>query len=399
MNLFEMRASAYMSQKKPEGNDNNQKKTENIKKEPVRPVFESINNHPELVAATEALKNGGLVKVTEEKHEEPKDDVYRRVAKFLVLVGVDEAAKILPHLTKEQTEKIIPQIATIRSVDKEEAAVIMKEFESLVEKAREDGGVDTARNILEKAFGREKADQLLDKAVPFKNGKPFEYLMEADSEKVGILLKGESAPVRAMVLSQLDPKVSAGVINELPVDEKKEVILRLAKMQKIDPEILKAVDQKMQEKFNSLSVEKSESLDGRNTLAQILKRMSPESEEKILNSLSEQDADLGADLRERLFTQEDIVNSDDKFIQNLLRSMNDEDCALLIADKNDEFRSKILENVSSNRANEILACEQYKKPMRRSDVEKITSQFFSVLRRAWEEGKLIIKGRDDEVYV
>ena len=393
MTLDEMRRNAYGGVKKtPEAEKDNK----SIK----RPVFESINNHPELLAATEALKSGGLIKVAASVPKtDGKDSVYRRVAKFLVLIGADEAAKILPHLSKEQTERIIPEIASIRSVDKEEAAALIKEFESLMQKARENGGVETARNILEKAFGSDKAEELLEKSVPFKDGRPFDYLMEADWEKVSVLLKDEGAPVRAIVLSQLNPKVSAQVIQNLPDDEKKELIVRLAKMQKIDPQILKRVDEAMREKFDAVNIEKSDSVDGKNTLAQILKRMSPENEEKLLDTLSEQEPELGADLRERLFTTEDIINSDDKFIQNQLRSMSDDECSLLIAGKDDAFRSKILGNMSSHRASEVLNVESYKKPFRKTDVEKAASQFFAVLRRAWEDGKLIIKGRDGDVYV
>ncbi len=399
MTLNEMRASAYG--KIPVTSDSEKISVNSENKNITKPVFESINNHPVLKSAVEALENGGLIKVTsqKEKKKDEKESIVRRVAKFLVLVGTDEAAKILPHLSQDQTEKIVMEMAKIRYVSPDEAAEILKEFENLVEKSRESGGVETARSILEKAFGPEKASQLLDKAVPFKSGKPFDYLSEADSEKVSILLKDESVPVMAMVLSQLNPKVSAGVINGLDEELKKEVIVRLAKMQKIDASILQAVDKKMEEKFNKLNIEKSDFLDGRNTLAQILKRMSPEAEEKILNNLSETDAELGKDLRERLFTVEDIVNADDKFVQEILREMEDKDCALLIAGKDDGFRSKVLRNVSSNRAREILDCEHYNKPFLKSDVEKVTALFFSTLRRAWEDGKLFIKGRDEEIYV
>jgi len=182
-------------------------------------------------------------------------------------------------------------------------------------------------------------------------------------------------------------------------EDRKEVILRLAKLKEINPEILKRVDQSMHEKNNALVTEKSDHIDGRSSLAQILKQMSPDAEEKLMNTLSASDPELGADLRERLFTQEDILNADDRYLQNYLRGMSDEEMAFLIAGKSDEFRKKILHNVSQNRSGAVLEEEQVKKPMRKSDCEKITSAFFSAMRRAWENGELIIKGRDNEIYV
>ncbi len=350
--------------------------------------------------AAKALTSGGLIKVPEKPHEKDgKENIYRRVAKFLMLIGVDEAAKILPHLSEEQTEKIIPEIASIRYVEPDEAKEILEEFQGLVKQAREEGGVDTARTILEKAFGTHKASVILEKTASQISGKPFEYLSEADSERVGILLKDESNAVKALVLSYLNPKVSAAVINGMEDEDKKDVVMRLAKLTKISPEIVQRVDKALQEKMNHLATSKSDSIDGKNVLAQILKRMSPEAEEVILNNLAEQDSSLGEDLRERLFTAEDIINADDRFIQDKLHNMDEEEIAYLIATKKDDFREKILSNVSENRRKAILETEDFLHPMRRSDCEKVTANFFATLRRAHEDGKLYIKGRDDELYV
>ncbi len=351
-------------------------------------------------AAAQALKEGGLLKVPAQPPEaDGKENVYRRVAKFLVLIGIDEAAKILPHLTEEQTEKIIPEIASIRHIDKFEADQILTEFKDLFERSRENGGVETARTILEKAFGSDKADALLNKTLPFKGGKPFDYLKESSPERVSQLLKGESSAVCALVLSYLNPKVSAKVISAMGDEDKKTVIMRLAKLKEMNPEVVRRVDEAMHEKMNRVAADSSTSLDGRNVLAQILKRMSPEGEESILNTLSDADPDLGADLRDRLFTIDDVIAADDRYIQSVLRKMTDNDIALLIAGKKEEFRKKILSDVSGNRAQMILDEEELRKPFRKVDCDKITSLFFSILRRAWEDGSLIIQGRDDEIYV
>ena len=350
--------------------------------------------------AAKALTSGALIKVPGQPREKDgRESIYRRVAKFLLLIGVDEAAKILPHLTDEQTEKIIPEIASIRYVEPDEAKEILQEFQGLVKQAREEGGVDTARTILEKAFGTHKASVILEKTASAISGKPFEYLYEADGERVSLLLKDESNAVKALVLSYLKPKTSAAVINALSPEDKKDVVMRLAKLTKVSPEIVQRVDKAMQEKMNHLATSKTDSIDGKNILAQILKKMSPEAEEGILNQLAEQDSSLGEDLRERLFTTEDIINADDRFIQEKLHNMDEEEIAYLIATKKDDFREKILSNVSENRRKSILETEKFLYPMRKSDLEKATSQFFAYCRRAWEDGNLYIKGRDDELYV
>ena len=327
------------------------------------------------------------------------DSVYRRVAKFLLLIGVNEAAKILPHLTAEQTEKIIPELASIRSVDPDEASVIFAEFQSLLERSRQSGGVQTARTILEKAFGADKAQAMLEKTVSYPDGTPFDYLQEISAERLSQLLKDESAPVQALVLSRLKPALAAAFIKSLDRERQKDIIGRMAKLSSISSEVVRRVDRAMREKSQTLSTETGTALDGRGVLAEILKKMDPESEKSILSVLDENDAELGADVRKRLFTLDDIIRADDRFIQETLRAMSDGDLALLIAGKPEEFREKILTNVSKGRGDSVLEEEQLKKPIRKRDADEVTDAFFGMLRRAWEQGKLVIKGRDDDVYV
>ena len=327
------------------------------------------------------------------------DSVYRRVAKFLLLIGVNEAAKILPHLTADQTEKIIPELASIRSVDPDEASVIFAEFQSLLERSRQSGGVQTARTILEKAFGADKAQAMLEKTVSYPDGTPFDYLQEISAERLSQLLKDESAPVQALVLSRLKPALAAAFIKSLDRERQKDIIGRMAKLSSISSEVVRRVDRAMREKSQTLSTETGTALDGRGVLAEILKKMDPESEKSILSVLDENDAELGADVRKRLFTLDDIIRADDRFIQETLRAMSDGDLALLIAGKPEEFREKILTNVSKGRGDSVLEEEQLKKPIRKRDADEVTDAFFGTLRRAWEQGKLVIKGRDDDVYV
>lgn len=348
--------------------------------------------------AAKNLTSGGLVKIPASSTE--KDSIYRRVAKFLVIVGIDEAAKILPHLTEEQTEKIIPEIASIQKITPEESASILEEFESLVEKAREEGGLETARNILTKAYGSEKAEDMLKKSVKYPDGKPFDYLSDANAERIKVLIDGESDAVKSLVLSQIEPKKAAKVINLMDVDDKKKIVLRLAKIKPVAPEVLAEIDRSLHEKLLTQNTENSQNMDGRGVLAQILKRMNPSVENSIINTLSEQDPELGEDLRKRLFTEEDVIGSDDRFIQNYLHDMEDRDIAVLIYGKNDAFREKILSNVSKNRRRVILDEESMIHHLTKSDSEKMTSSFYSVLRRAWENGDLRVSGRDEgEVYV
>lgn len=342
----------------------------------------------------------GLVKVPSSGNG-TKDSPYRKVAKFLLLIGVEEAAKVMSKLTQEQTEKVVLELATIRRVEKDEASIVLAEFESLLSQAREpEGGVGTARSILEAAFGSERAEQMLRKAVPDLDGKPFDYLDGVDPDRLYRLITDELPAIKALVLSQMKPKCAASVISLMQMDEKKETVLRLAKMKTIDPETVRRVDSAMREKVEAINTSSDDSIDGRSALAQILKHMDGSSENAILRGISDSDPDLGKDLRERLFTVEDIIGADDKFMQTTLRPMTERDLAVLIAGKDERFRAKILQNVSKTRGAIILEEEKLALPVSRSESEKISGAFFTIMRRAWESGELYVAGRDEkEVWV
>ena len=195
------------------------------------------------------------------------------------------------------------------------------------------------------------------------------------------------------------PKLAADVINQMQGDDKTELIKRIARMSAMDPEAVRRVDKAMHEKMKAIDTDRSESMDGRGALAEILKRMSSSAENEILSSLEQSDSDLTADLRKRLFSTEDFTNADDRYIQEYLRNMDNGEIAVLIAGKDENFRNKIFSNISKIRGVEVLEEEQLKLPVKKTESVAVTDKFMGAMRAAWERGDLIIAGRDDEYVV
>lgn len=347
----------------------------------------------------ETINRRGFVKVPVLEQQGEKEDNFRRVAKFLLLIGVEQASKVLQLLPEDQIERLMLEIASIRYVSPDEATVILAEFKALSVKNDAIGGVEKAKEILQATYGKQKAEVILQKVAPPPTDDYFSYLKELDAEKLSIVLKDESIPVKTLVLSKVTPEIAAAIINQLEKEEKHQVILRLAKMQSLDLEVIKRVDQSIKEKVLALGNTDSEVVDGRGALAEILKRMDLKSEGTILSAIEDTDPELSKNLHERLFTIEDVINADDRYIQKELQKMSDTDIAMLISDKDATFREKILSNVSQLRRTEILTQEEIIKPLLKSDVNAITNKFFAILRTAFENGDLFIKGRTEDLYV
>ena len=140
------------------------------------------------------IRRRGLIKVSTEGVQ--KESPYRRVAKFLYLIGEEQAAKVLQKLTREQIEKVVAEMLTIRYVDKDEAAYILSEFAALYNDAKNSfGGIETAESILTSAFGAQKAQEIIERSVPPAAAKPFDFLDGIDGEKNRMALRPQAAPI------------------------------------------------------------------------------------------------------------------------------------------------------------------------------------------------------------
>ena len=344
------------------------------------------------------VQRRGLIKVPSEGGQ--KESPYRRVAKFLYLIGEAQAAKVLQKLTREQIEKVVAEMLTIRYVDKDEAAYILSEFTALYNEAKNSvGGVETAQGILTAAFGGERAQEIIDRAVPPKTERPFDFLDGIDGEKLKRILSDEMPATQALVLSQLEPKIAAAYITDLNDAEKKDIVLRLARLKTIDPEILRTISTSMREKLARIRTGSTETIDGRAVLAAILRRSDSETEDFILQNIAETNPELEKNIRERLFTFEDVLIADDRFLQKKLSGMEDADIAALISYKPDPFVKKILDNISKNRQQFILD-DQAAGPVSVRICREVTDRFLQELRKSWESGDLLLFGKDgDDVWI
>ena len=340
------------------------------------------------------IQRRGLIKVPGEGGQ--KESPYRRVAKFLYLIGETQAAKVLQKLTRGQIEKVVAEMLTIRYVDKDEAAYLLSEFTALYNEAKNStGGVETAQSILTAAFGGEKAQEIIERAVPPVPDRPFDFLDGIDGEKLTRLLSDELPATQALVLSQLEPKIAATYITGLTDTEKKDIVLRLARLKTVNPEILRTVSVSMREKLSRIRTGSSETIDGRAVLAAILRRSDSETEDFILHNIAESNPELEKNIRERLFTFEDVLIADDRFLQKKLAGMENTDIAALISYKPETFVKKILGNISKNRA-ELILDEKETDPAPVRTCREITDRFLQELRKSWEAGDLLLFGKDGE---
>jgi flagellar motor switch protein FliG len=316
---------------------------------------------------------------------------YRKAAKLLLLLGKEQAARILAHFSTDEIEKITREIAGIKRIDKEEAKLLLDQFGKAEDKAKAvSGGVEVARSMLEKAFGRDKGDALLEKVIPFGGEKPFSFLEEIESQQIFLLLRRESAAVIAIVLSFLSRKKSGEIVKMLSPSLQVETVRRLARMERVSPSVVASIEMKLQERLHAQGRVVTEEVDGQAVLASILKQMNFREGERILDTLGEGDVALKEQISKRLFTVEDLLRISDRDMQRVLRDFEDREIALLMTEQNDEVKEKLFSCISDRRKLFVQSELEILGPLRRDEVDKARNDFLAYVRRLVERGEIVL---------
>jgi flagellar motor switch protein FliG len=320
---------------------------------------------------------------------------YQKVARFLVLAGSGEAAKILSRLEADQVEAISKEIAALRGITAEEGEAVLEEFRSLLSSpygytGSPSGGVEAARRLLYAAFGPEKGESLLTKAVPEAAGNPFDFLNDFSGGQLALLFKNETPAAEALVLSRLPSKLSAEALVNTSQERKLEILRRIAHMGQISPEVLERIAAALREKARHFERVETAELDGIRALTAILKSSDLSFGDRLLEELEEKDPALGRNLKERLYTLEDVTGAEDRPIQEKLRSMSSRDIALLLKGRSETFAAKILSNLSSGREAEVREETEIMGQVPRIEVEAAAREFLGWFRLNREEGRILM---------
>ncbi len=321
-----------------------------------------------------------------------------KAAKFLLLLGTDHASKVLSHLSPEEIEAVSKEILKIDTIDAKEANEVLAEFGWLVKTKgwAVEGGPEIAEKMLTAAFGEERAKALMRKAAP-ESLRPFKFLEDYDDRELHIILKNESTQVLSVIVPYLDPKKASALLERLPAEQRVDLVKRIAKLDKVNPDVIRGVEEGIKERIRKIGTMRTEEIDGKAALAGILRHVDSGLEEQVLEALEEENPELSQHVRERLFTLEDILRVPDRAMQAALRDFQDRDIALAMKGRDERFKKKLLSNVSANRRAMILDEYAILGPVRREDAEAAARELVEYFKRAWEEGDIALEGEEDLV--
>jgi flagellar motor switch protein FliG len=336
------------------------------------------------------------------KHRESIDRLNgkQKAAIVLMSMGPKAAADITKNLSQEELEDISFEIARMDQVSAELAAAVVSEWGQLETAMQSiaEGGVDYARQILEEAIGPSKAAAVLKRIEgQLRDNVGFNNLRNADAQQVTALIRNEHPQTVALLLAHLQPDQTAAVMKELPTKVGGEVLFRLAKMEKVLPEVLQVLERCYgTESTISISKDLSES-GGLEAVANVLNLMTGSVEKELLEHLAWQDQELAEQVKNLMFVFEDLSKLDDRGLQRLLRDVQTKELALALKAATEPLKQRLLGMLSTRAADALREEMEFLGPVRLKDVEAAQANVVKLVRALEESGEIVVSGGEDDM--
>jgi len=326
----------------------------------------------------------------------------QKAAIFLVTLGAEVSSEIFKHLRDDEIESLTFEIARIEVVEPEDRDKVLMEFQELM-MARDfitSGGIDYAKDLLEKAVGSQRATEIINKLTSSLQVRPFDFIRRTDPAHLLNFIQGEHPQTIALILAYLDATKSSSILGALPHEIQSEVAKRIATMDRTSPDVLREVERVLEKKLSTLASEDFTAAGGIDTIVEILNLVDRSTERTILETLEEEDPDLAEEIKRRMFVFEDIVLLSDKDIQKVLREVDTTELAKALKGVNSEFQDKIFRNMSKRAASVLREDMDFMGPVRIKDVEEAQQRIVSIIRRLEDSGDIVVaRSGEDELVI
>ena len=324
----------------------------------------------------------------------------QKAAAVIVSLGADKASGLYQFMEPEEIEMLTLEVARLGMLNSEQTEAVLTEFyqNCMTSKAVTEGGLEYARSVLEKAFGNQTAQALLEKVTKSLKNREFAFLNKADVKSLFSALQNERPQTMALVLSYVDPDKAAGVIEQLEPHRQIKVVEAIATMESASPTAIKIVEAEMERRFSSIITTSNVKVGGIDYVASIMNNLDRSSEKSIFDSLGVDNAELADEIRKRMFVFEDIVTMDDRSVQRVLRDCDPRDLVLALKTANTEVSNKLFTNMSARMAESIRDDLEITTNVRMKDVEDAQQRIVGIIRDLEEKNEIVIlKGGKDDI--
>jgi len=324
----------------------------------------------------------------------------QKAALVLVAIGIENASEILPNFSDKEVENVSIEIAKLKNISADVLNTVMEEYYEMIlaNKYIVQGGIKYAKEVLEKAWGRKKAEELIKRVEAVTEVSAFYLLQTVDDKQLLNFLQNEHPQTAALILANLKPGQAANILSELPEENQYEISYRLATMEKTSPELINDIEEVLRDQMGSVFGTGLSKTGGPESVAEILNSVSQTAEKNILSNLRERDADLAAEITDFMFLFEDLIWLMDTAIQRVLKDVDSKILGLALKAATSELREKIYKNMSERAAAMLKEELEYLGPVKLKDVENAQKEILEAVHLLETSGEIMLtRGEEEEI--
>ena len=332
---------------------------------------------------------------------------------YALLSGQEKAAILLSALGPTTTKLIFKHmkdndvkrmINTMSAISKSPIWMVKKVLDEFYSALNEDSELlfseNKGRDFILSTLGEDRAKQLLGQIVDVGNANTLESLELVDTRTLANFLINEHPQTIALICAHLPVEKKVDVLRKLPEGLQAEVVLRVANLDFVSPELIAQLDDVLKTELSTLGSIDTQQLGGIEPIADMLNLMDKNSEKNIMARVEEKDPELAEEIRKLMFVFEDVIYVDDKGIQELLKIVDNMKLVTALKTAPDEVKTKLFKNMSNRAATLLKEDLDAMGPTKVSDVEKAQQEIVQQLKDLEAKGKAIIaRGGEGDTFV
>jgi flagellar motor switch protein FliG len=332
---------------------------------------------------------------------------------YALLSGQEKAAILLSALGPTTTKLIFKHmkdndvkrmINTMSALSKSPIWMVKKVLEEFYSAINEDSELlfseNKGRDFILGTLGEDRAKQLLGQIVDVGNSNTLESLELVDTRTLANFLINEHPQTIALICAHLPVEKKVDVLRKLPEGLQAEVVLRVANLDFVSPELIAQLDDVLKTELSTLGSIDTQQLGGIEPIADMLNLMDKNSEKNIMARVEEKDPELAEEIRKLMFVFEDVIYVDDRGIQELLKIVDNQKLVIALKTAPDDVKTKLFKNMSNRAATLLREDLEATGPTKVSDVEKAQQEIVQQLKDLEAKGKAIIsRGGEGDAFV
>jgi len=324
-----------------------------------------------------------------------------KAAILMMLLGEDEAAAVIQNLTPREVQHLGIAMYNVGGVDQETVNAVLDEFLDTIKKQTGLGlgAGKYIENVLTKALGDDKAQSVLGRITPSSSESQIDILDWMDARSISELIIDEHPQIKALIISYLEFGLAADVLTLLPDEIQPDIVRRIATIESVEPGAIKELERVMKAKFAANTSLRASQIGGVKAAAKIMNFTKTEMETRILNEIKKRDRDLMIEIQDNMFVFENLGGSDDRSLQTLLRSVDQDVLVIAMKGADQALQDKLLGCMSTRAAANIRDEMEALGPVRLTEVQEAQKQIINVARKLSDDGTIVLAGRGGEEMV